>query len=128
MATVPTTRPDDPTADPTAALRAFLDASPSPWHAVRSAAARLEAAGFAAVDETASWATVPDAGYVARGAALVAWRRPPGAGTLPVRLVGAHTDSPNLRIKPHPDADRAGWRQLGGRGLRRRAAQQLARS
>jgi aspartyl aminopeptidase len=103
------TSSDDPTAD----LRAFLDASPSPWHAVESAVARLDAAGFVAVDEASPWAGVADAAYVRRGAALVAWRRPAGAGPLPVRLVGAHTDSPNLRVKPHPDVRRAGWRQLG---------------
>ena len=33
--------------------------------------------------------------------------------TLPFRLLGAHTDSPNLRIKPVPDTGRAGLRQLG---------------
>ncbi|MEX2625983.1 MAG: M18 family aminopeptidase, partial [Ilumatobacteraceae bacterium] len=36
-----------------------------------------------------------------------------GAGLAPWRLVGAHTDSPGLRIKPRPDAERYGWRQLG---------------
>jgi aspartyl aminopeptidase len=102
-----------PPADPTADLRSFLDASPSPWHAVRSAVALLTAAGFGAVDERAPWSATADRGYVVRGGALVAWRRPAGAGPLPVRLVGAHTDSPNLRIKPHPDTSRAGWRQLG---------------
>ena len=43
------------------------------------------------------------------------WRGPPtpasAAGT-PFRIIGAHTDSPNLRVKPHPDAGRAGYRQL----------------
>jgi aspartyl aminopeptidase len=99
--------------DPTAALRAFLDASPSPWHAVRTAGAHLEAAGFVPLDETASWATVPGAGYVVRGGALIAWRRPTAAATQPIRLVGAHTDSPGLRVKPHPDGSQAGWRRLG---------------
>ncbi len=112
MAVVATVSPSAPD-DPTAALRRFLDASPSPWHAVQSAVDALTAAGFAPIDETVPWADVADAGFVVRGGALVAWRRPPGAGPLPVRLVGAHTDSPNLRIKPRPDIDRAGWRQLG---------------
>ena len=104
--------PDD--IDPTGPLRAFIDASPSPWHAVHTAAGLLGDDGFVAVDETAHWAAdLPDAGYVTRGGALIAWRRPPGAGAAPVRLVGAHTDSPGLRVKPHPDGGRAGWRQLG---------------
>jgi aspartyl aminopeptidase len=98
--------------DPTGPLRAFLDASPSPWHAVRTAAGQLDGAGFTELAETASWTEVPAAGYTVRGGALIAWRRPP-AGSHPVRLVGAHTDSPGLRVKPRPDGSRAGWRQLG---------------
>jgi aspartyl aminopeptidase len=31
---------------------------------------------------------------------------------MPFRVIGAHTDSPNLRLKPHPDTGTAGWRQL----------------
>ena len=31
---------------------------------------------------------------------------------MPFRLVGAHSDSPGLRVKPHPDADGFGWKQL----------------
>jgi len=99
--------------DPTADLRAYLDASPSPWHAVASSVLRLEAAGFGALDETDPWDDVPAAGYVVRGGALVAWRRPATAGALPLHIVGAHTDSPGLRVKPNPDVVRAGWRQLG---------------
>jgi len=99
---------DDPTAD----LRRYLDASPSPWHAVVSTAARLDEAGFQAVAETERWDRVVDRGYVVRGGALVAWHR--GAPTpAPLRIVGAHTDSPGLRVKPHADLVRAGWRQLG---------------
>ncbi|MET0145523.1 MAG: M18 family aminopeptidase [Ilumatobacteraceae bacterium] len=94
-------------------LRSHLDASPSPFHAVRTSVAALEAAGFVGRDETAPWTDSAEAGYVVRGGALVAWRRPPTGGPLPVRVVGAHTDSPGLRVKPHPDATRAGWRQLG---------------
>ena len=96
-----------------ASLLEFLAASPSPYHAVASAAARLDGAGFTAVDETAAWVDLPEQGYVARGGALVAWRRPQGLDAhAPVRVVGAHTDSPNLRVKPRPDAGAFGWRQL----------------
>ena len=100
-------------AEATEGLRAHLDASPSPWHAVRTSATALDAAGFTALDERAPWTEVPDAGYVQRGGALVAWRRPPAGGAVPLHIVGAHTDSPGLRIKPHPDGSGAGWRQLG---------------
>ena len=99
--------------DPTADLRSYLDASPTPWHAVRSSAAMLDAAGFTFVDERTPWTDSPAAAYTTRGGALVAWRRPEHGGVGALRIVGAHTDSPGLRIKPHPDGDRAGWRQLG---------------
>ncbi len=90
----------------------FLDASPSPWHAVASTIERLD--GFERLDESAAWDDLPAAGYVQRGAALIAWRLPaddPGAHA-PFRLVGAHTDSPCLRVKPRPDVGTAGWKQL----------------
>ena len=99
---------DDPTAD----LRRYLDDSPSPWHAVATTVARLAAAGFTAVSETEAWPSPVERGYVVRGGALVAWRRA-GTGPAPVRVIGAHTDSPGLRVKPNPDLVRAGWRQLG---------------
>ncbi len=96
-------------------LVAFLDASPSPWHAVASAAARLEAAGFEHVSMADSWGVLPDAGYVVSGAALIAFRLAGGPGTrvTPFRIAGAHTDSPCLRIKPRPDTGGFGWKQLG---------------
>jgi aspartyl aminopeptidase len=93
-------------------LCSFIDDSPSPFHAVATAALRLDAAGFTRLDEAAAWSA--DAGrgrrYVVRDGALVAW-----ASDDPVdgwRIVGAHTDSPNLRVKPRPDTGRAGARQL----------------
>ena len=94
-------------------LFAFLAGSPSPYHAVANAAAALDAAGFAALDEAEAWDGVAGAGYVVRGGALVAWRVPTGsAAHAPFRIVGAHTDSPNLRVKPRADTGGAGWRQL----------------
>jgi aspartyl aminopeptidase len=88
----------------------FLDGSPSPFHAADSAAQRLLAAGFAPLRLAERWSDVPAAGFVVHGGALVAWRHG-GAG--PVRIVGAHTDSPCLRIKPQPDTGLLGWKQLG---------------
>ncbi len=94
-------------------LVAYLDGSPSPWHAARSAVLRLESGGFTAVPFDRAWATVPAKGFVQRGAAVVAWHRGADAGpTAPLRLVGAHTDSPCLRVKPSADAGGFGWKQL----------------
>jgi aspartyl aminopeptidase len=100
--------------DAPADLLDYLAASPSPYHAVANAAFRLEAAGFRRLDEHESWEDEPGAGYLVRGGALVAWRATEGSARhAPFRVVGAHTDSPNLRLKPRPDTGSSGWRQLG---------------
>ncbi|CAN5576906.1 M18 family aminopeptidase [soil metagenome] len=94
-------------------LLAFVTAAPSPYHAVEEASRRLVAAGFAERDLAAAWDGPTDRGFVVRGGALVAWAVPAAAPAwAPFRIVGAHTDSPTLRIKPRPDTGAVGWRQL----------------
>ncbi|MEU9127482.1 M18 family aminopeptidase [Kitasatospora sp. NPDC048540] len=94
-------------------LIAYLGTSPSPFHAVASAAERLEKAGFRRISETDAWDAATGGRYVIRGGALIAWYVPEGAGPeTPFRIVGSHTDSPNLRVKPVPDTGTAGWRQV----------------
>nr|WSX78029.1 M18 family aminopeptidase [Streptomyces sp. NBC_00899] len=94
-------------------LAAFVQAGPSPYHVVAAVAARLEAAGFRRVAETDAWDAEAGGKYVLRGGAVIAWYVPAGARPeTPFRVVGAHTDSPNLRVKPRPDMGTAGWRQV----------------
>ncbi len=95
----------------------FIDASPSPYHAVAEAVRRLDRAGFAEVSEADRWTDddqpAGGARYLRRGGSLVAWVH--DSSTVPdgFRIVGAHTDSPNLRIKPRPELSSVRWRQLG---------------
>jgi aspartyl aminopeptidase len=98
-------------------LLAFCDASPSPFHACATAATALNEAGFTRLAEDAAWAPAPSAKpgkyYIVRGGTLVAWSLPPGRRAHDgFRIVGAHTDSPNLRLKPLPDTDTAGYDRL----------------
>ncbi|MFP8959532.1 M18 family aminopeptidase [Streptomyces nanhaiensis] len=94
-------------------LASFLTASPTPYHAVATAAERLEKAGFRRLAETDAWDGDSGGRYVLRGGAIIAWYVPGGAvPATPFRIVGAHTDSPNLRVKPVPDTGAAGWRQI----------------
>lgn len=96
-----------------ARMLAFIDASPSPFHACAEAGRRLEEAGFQQLDETDPWPAGPGRRYLRRGGSLVAWATHEAhTAASPFRIVGAHTDSPNLRVKPHPDAGKAGYRQL----------------
>lgn len=91
----------------------FLDASPSPWHAASSAARRLLDGEAAPLDPRAVWSDLPPVGLTVVGASLVAYRLAAApTPTTPFRIIGAHTDSPCLRIKPHPDVSSHGWRQL----------------
>ncbi|MDQ0776030.1 aspartyl aminopeptidase [Streptomyces aurantiacus] len=94
-------------------LMSFLAASPSPYHAVANAAERLEKAGFRQAAETDAWDGTTGGRYVLRGGAIVAWYVPEDAEPhTAFRIVGAHTDSPNLRVKPRPDSGGHGWRQI----------------
>ncbi|KPK53373.1 MAG: aminopeptidase [Myxococcales bacterium SG8_38_1] len=94
----------------------YIDACPTPYHAVAETAARLEAAGYRRLDEADSWDVAPgDKVYLVRGGgSLAAFRvgsAPPSEAGF--QLIGAHTDSPNLRIKPNPELRRSGYEQLG---------------
>jgi len=97
-------------------LLEFVNRSPTPFHAVAETVARLEAQGYRRLDEAEAWEVDRgDKVYVVRGGGSVAAFH---MGTVPAReagfhLVGAHTDSPNLRVKPNPELEKAGYRQLG---------------
>ena len=105
--------------DPTAhrahalSLARFIDTSPSPFHVVQTGIELLEAVGYEAA-EPGTRGGLTGTRYLQRDGSLLAWRASrdiaPGA---PIRLVGAHTDSPNLRLKPNPDANAHGYRRLG---------------
>jgi len=96
-------------------LLLFLRDSPTPYHAVASASTRLEAAGFSALYERDSWESIsPGKYFVAHGeSALLAFVVPAAAKLEGFRIVGAHTDSPNLRLKPKPEYTKEGYAQLG---------------
>ncbi|GAA3901129.1 M18 family aminopeptidase [Halomonas cibimaris] len=92
----------------------FLRDSPTPWHATRNMARRLESAGFTRLEETRDWALTPGARYyVTRNdASMIAFQLPAGP-LASLRMIGAHTDSPGLHLKPNATQYAAGWLQLG---------------
>ncbi len=106
----------DHAADPlTRDLLAFIEAAPTPYHAVFEVAGRLSQAGFRRVSERESWQLGPgDRAFVVRsGGSIAAFelgtKSPAEAGFV---IVGAHTDSPNLRLKPKPELTAHGYEQL----------------
>ncbi|TQB74777.1 hypothetical protein MPDQ_004219 [Monascus purpureus] len=96
----------------------FVNASPTPFHAVQSAKDLLVRAGFQEIKEKDSWASTCHPGgkyYLTRnGSTLVAfaigkkWK--PGNS---IAMIGAHTDSPVLRIKPVSNKRGEGFIQVG---------------
>ena len=96
-------------------LRAFVDASPSPSHAVGELVRRLRAAGFTELAETDRWEPAPGGQhFVVRRGSLIAFRvggLPPAESGL--RIIGAHTDSPTFAVRPRSDVRQAGYRLVG---------------
>ncbi|RAN70709.1 M18 family aminopeptidase [Bacillus sp. SRB_336] len=94
-------------------LRAFIEASPSSFHAAHEAARRLTAAGFSQLPESAEW-PVHGRHFVVRDGAIIAWAVPEDAtATTGFNILGAHTDSPSFKLKPKPTTGRYGWLQAG---------------
>ncbi|MEO8705370.1 MAG: M18 family aminopeptidase [Kofleriaceae bacterium] len=95
-------------------LLAFLGASPTPFHAVAAVRVRLDAAGFRSIDEADAWDTLAPGAYymTSSGTNLFAFVLPAAEHRTRFRIVGAHTDSPNLRLKPNPDYTNEGYAQL----------------
>ena len=94
----------------------FIYDSPTPFHATENLAKRLEKAGFQVLSERTSW-SLQQGGryYVTRNdSSIIAFQL--GNCSLAesgFRMVGAHTDSPCLQVKPQPELHKAGCWQLG---------------
>ncbi|KAI9247475.1 peptidase M18 [Phascolomyces articulosus] len=94
----------------------FLNASPSPFHAVHEASRRLENAGFEKISERSAWQLKRKGKYyfTRNGSSIVAFvvggKYRPGNG---FSIVGAHTDSPCLKVKPISKKDKAGYLEVG---------------
>lgn len=96
----------------------FIDASPSPWHAVNSIVTRLamQTPAWQRLDETVKWALQPGGRYyvVRDDSSIVLFIQ----GQKPLveagfKIIGAHTDSPGLRIKPNAASATDGLLRLG---------------
>ena len=94
----------------------FIDASPSPWHVVNSIETRLAAFRFVKLDETAKWNVQPGGRYyvVRDDSSIIIFV----LGQKPLtetgfKIIGAHTDSPGLRVKPNAVSGLDGLLRVG---------------
>ena len=93
-------------------LLEFIDQSPTPFHAVREMTDTLSSKGFIELKETEAWKLVPEGRYflTRNDSSLIAF----AVGSKPgFKIIGAHTDSPNLRLKPQAGYTKSGYQQLG---------------
>src|SRR5690606_3302942 len=98
------------------ALCDFIARSPTPFHAVGGMVASLEAAGYRRLDDGGRWSLkAPGRYFVTRNdSSIIAFRLGSAALTEGgLRMAGAHTDSPCLKVKPNPEIERQGCLQLG---------------
>lgn len=98
------------------ALIDFIEQSPTPFHATQTMKQRLLAAGFIELKEADSWQMQAGGRYLVtrNDSSLIAFVY--GEQSLPeqgIRMIGAHTDSPCLKVKPNADIYSQGYWQLG---------------
>jgi len=101
---------------PSQGLLGFLHSSPSPFHATQSLCTALQAAGYQALDERETWQLKPQGRYyVTRNdSSIIAFQLgTQDPVTHGIRMVGAHTDSPCLKVKPQPELASHSYWQLG---------------
>jgi aspartyl aminopeptidase len=97
-------------------LARFLAASTTPFHAVAQMVSQLTAAGFSRLTDDEQWKIDPGGRYflTRNDSSIVAFViGSDGPATQGMRMVGAHTDSPCLMVKPSPEIHSQGLFQLG---------------
>lgn len=97
-------------------LLEFISRSPTPFHAVATMSAALQDAGFSRLDESSEWTLEPGHKYflTRNDSSIIAFVIGEGdVVTEGIHMLGAHTDSPCLRVKPNPDMHQHGTHQLG---------------
>ncbi|GAB6096054.1 M18 family aminopeptidase [Desulfatiferula olefinivorans] len=94
----------------------FLSQSPTAFHAASYLARLLTGAGFERLFEDAAWDLKPGGRYLVlrNDAALIAFVCGDGDyAENGLRMIGAHTDSPGLKLKPRPEISAKSLVQFG---------------
>jgi len=96
----------------------FLAASPTPFHAVESMLKIFTEHDFKHLKEQDAWNLKPGKYVVTRNdSSIIAFVLASDTNDViarsGIRMVGAHTDSPALRVKPNPNIEKKGYLNLG---------------
>lgn len=97
----------------------FIKNSPTPFHAVQTMTDILEQNGYKQLQEADQWSLQGRQGtgeryYVTRNdSSIVAFNLNQSLTDTGMRMLGAHTDSPCLKVKPNPEIIKNHYFQLG---------------
>ncbi|MBT8129698.1 MAG: M18 family aminopeptidase [Gammaproteobacteria bacterium] len=99
----------------TEGLLKFIQASPTPFHAVEAMTEILKTKDFQQLKESEAWGTVaPGRYYITRNdSSIIVFNLARDMAENGIRMVGAHTDSPCLKVKPNPEIVAKSYLQLG---------------
>jgi len=92
----------------------YIAQSPTPFHATANLLSLFTNAGFTKLNEGEAWELKQNHAYVVtrNSSSIIAFRTGSDL-TQGINMIGAHTDSPCLQIKPNPDLTKHGVSQLG---------------
>ncbi len=90
----------------------FIQSSPTPWHAVHSTSERLSSVGFKPLEEGKPWKLKKGERYFVKREGSICAFTLPKTEISRIRIVGAHTDSPGLKLKPNPEVQSGVFHQL----------------
>lgn len=97
------------------ALMSFITDSPTPFHAVATMSSQLKLAGYCQLHVADQWHLKAGGQYfiTRNDSTIVAFQLPQANALQRMHMVGAHTDSPCLKVKPNPEIRNNGYQQLG---------------
>ncbi|MBI2742918.1 MAG: M18 family aminopeptidase [Chlamydiales bacterium] len=94
-------------------LCAFLDSSPTAWHATEQIGNRLALQDFTPLAEDERWSLEKGKSYfVIRGGSICAFSLP-AKTPKEAMILASHTDSPALKIKPNPEVQKENMTLFG---------------
>jgi len=95
-------------------LLSFIKRSPTPFHATKNLVELFLQHGFTLLNEAEPWQITKNSGYIVtrNDSSIIAFRTGDDLKS-GINMIGAHTDSPCLRIKPNADINKHGYTQLG---------------
>jgi len=96
------------------ALINFINKAPTAWHAVDALILDLEENGFKKLEESGKWTLLPGERYFTcrNGSSIAAFVMPKDKPKT-ASIVGSHTDSPALKLKPHAEFRKGNMAMVG---------------